>query len=305
MAKSYVNAVGVSGQFQPGGLVSLYDLENHPANVWFVDSGAPASKDAAGYGRSRSAAFATIAYALTQCTASQGDVIYVMPGHAETRAVSELDFNVAGVSIIGIGNRNNAPLITLTGTTGQLVVSADNVKIKNIGITTATDELVLAWKVTGAYFVGDNLWFKEATSKQVIAFISLQGTYPRLENIHHVQGTAPATASVWIALKGATGAVIRNVRVFLACADASYIIAKDTTDSTGIFIEDVKGVLTVGTSSVPVSIGASTGYLDNIRVASPKTAIAGSIAGTAFYAGLCYASHVADKTGLQEPAVDT
>lgn len=303
-AKVYNNVISFEGSVQPGGIVTLQDIESHPANVFFVDS--TTGTNGAGYGRNRQAPFATIAYALTACTASQADTIYVMPGHAETRAVSTLDFNVAGVRVIGLGDRNNAPLITLTGTDGQLVVSADNVTIKNIRVTVATDETVLAWKVTGKYFTGDNLGFLDAgTGKNCIAFISLQGTYPTLINLNHYQGFAPATASVWIALKGATGALIRNIRVFLVCADASSIIAKDTTDSLGVTIEDVKGVLTIGTASVPISIGASTGYLDNIRVASPKTAIAGSIAGTAFYAGICYASHVADKTGLQEPVVDT
>src|SRR5680860_1259199 len=50
------------------------------------------------------APFATIDKAINSCVASRGDVIYVLPGHAETVAdATTLVPDVAGVAIVGLG----------------------------------------------------------------------------------------------------------------------------------------------------------------------------------------------------------
>ena len=83
-------------------------------NIYYVDSGAAVASDEVGAGRSPSTPFATIDFAIGQCTANNGDVIYGMPGHAEAViAAGGLDVDVAGISIIGLGVGNNRPTITL------------------------------------------------------------------------------------------------------------------------------------------------------------------------------------------------
>ena len=53
-------------------------------NVFFVKSTGPNAADDPGHGKSPSKPFATIDYAVGQCTASNNDFIWVMPGHVET-----------------------------------------------------------------------------------------------------------------------------------------------------------------------------------------------------------------------------
>lgn len=77
--------------------------------------------------------FSTLAGALTQCTASRGDIIMVMPGHAETVSSSTaLTLNVAGVLVVGLGQGSLRPTFTLdTATTATVNVTADNIGILN------------------------------------------------------------------------------------------------------------------------------------------------------------------------------
>lgn len=63
--------------------------------------------------------FNTLDYAIGQCTANKGDVIYVMPGHAETISTTgTLIPDVAGVSIIGLGHTSARPTFSIS-TTGS------------------------------------------------------------------------------------------------------------------------------------------------------------------------------------------
>lgn len=75
--------------------------------------------------------FATIDYAIGRCTSGQGDVIMVKAGHAET-LTSQINADVAGVSIIGLGGVGNMPTLTGNGTIDVIDVSAANVTIANI-----------------------------------------------------------------------------------------------------------------------------------------------------------------------------
>src|SRR5665647_1889483 len=73
------------------------------------------------------APLSTITYALSRCTASRGDIIYVRPGHAETiSAAAGLALNKAGVAIVGLGHGSARPTITLgTANTASITVAAN------------------------------------------------------------------------------------------------------------------------------------------------------------------------------------
>lgn len=105
-------------------------------NVFFVDSGKGAN--AGGNGKSADTPFATLDYAIGQCTASNGDMIVVMPGHAETLTAA-IALDVAGLKIVGLGNGDNRPVFTLTATAAPAItISADDQKISNLAFYCAT-----------------------------------------------------------------------------------------------------------------------------------------------------------------------
>lgn len=77
--------------------------------------------------------FATIDYAIGQCTANRGDVIMVMPGHTETiSAAGSIAADVAGVAIVGLGSGSKRPTLSFTAAAASITVSAANVTFKNI-----------------------------------------------------------------------------------------------------------------------------------------------------------------------------
>lgn len=72
--------------------------------------------------------YATLDFAVGQCDA--GDLIYVMPGHAEDLAAADaVDVDVAGVTIIGLGSGSRRPTFTFTNAAGEFVIGADNVSV--------------------------------------------------------------------------------------------------------------------------------------------------------------------------------
>ena len=127
------NRTNLFSRMQPGAAFTVADIVAHPGNIWFVDSGASGASDGAGYGRNPDAPFATLDYAVGNCTASNGDVIYVLPGHAENLAAdSAVDIDVAGVKVVGLGWGASRPTFTATATAGDFKLAAASVWVENI-----------------------------------------------------------------------------------------------------------------------------------------------------------------------------
>jgi len=141
----------IFSNYQPGGMFSVIDVDKHPGNVWFVDSGHASKSDSDGYGQNPDAPFSTIDYAIGKLTVNNGDVIYVAPGHTETlSAASTITADVAGASIIGLGAGNDRPKITIgTDAAATITISAASVCLKNIIVIGALDGLNSAITVTG------------------------------------------------------------------------------------------------------------------------------------------------------------
>lgn len=162
-------------------------------NVFWVDSSTGSNNNT---GLDPDWPLATIDYAIGKCTASKGDVIYVMPGHTEAvSAASGISCDVAGVSIIGLGNAGNRPLITLgTATTATVNVSAQNVLIKNLQFTSAINDLAVFIVVAANNTTIEDCKFYTANTYEAFCFISLTTTYDYLtvRRCQFIQPTDPA-----------------------------------------------------------------------------------------------------------------
>ena len=119
---------------QSGGVFVIEDNSLSTGDRFFVDSGSATAADSVGAGQNPDKPFATLDFAVGQCTANNGDIIYVMPGHAETvSAAAGLDLDVAGITIIGLGDGASTPTVTLdTANTADVDVDAANVTVENI-----------------------------------------------------------------------------------------------------------------------------------------------------------------------------
>lgn len=143
--------------------------------TWYVDSGSGASTNV---GRNPLAPFATIAQALSAATASRGDIIVVGAGHVETiSAAAGIDFNVAGVKIVGMGEAQERPTITLdTLTTTTVVVSAANVTIENIIFTANFADIASCFDVNADDFTIRNCRFQATATDMNFLICILAGT---------------------------------------------------------------------------------------------------------------------------------
>jgi hypothetical protein len=83
---------------------------------------------------------ATLAQAITNATASNGDIILIKSGHTETLS-SSVSISKAGLKIFGIGEGSEAPRFTVAAAIDGLNITGNNVEVNNlyfpVGTTTA------------------------------------------------------------------------------------------------------------------------------------------------------------------------
>ncbi|MCK4817750.1 hypothetical protein KA005_18415, partial [bacterium] len=105
-------------------------------------------------GRSKESSLATMTKALTLVTASKGDTIFLLPGHAETiSAAAGIAIDKAGVNIVGIGNGSLQPTITFdTAAAADLDIDAANVAFYGVHFRANVADIVAAIDVNADDF---------------------------------------------------------------------------------------------------------------------------------------------------------
>ncbi len=154
----------------------------------------------------RTKPFATIDYAVGQCTANQGDIIMVMPGYVQTTiATGGITFDVAGVRVIGLGNANDRPTITYgTDAAADISITAADVVIENfIHIATIAD-VTGAIRVTGLGTTFLNHSFRDSGSGHFDGVFDIAGAdrdcdYLTIKNCSYVSPDTQAFNFIEIA----------------------------------------------------------------------------------------------------------
>ncbi len=171
---------------QSGGMFTIENQEFTTGHHFFVDSGSATGGDTVGHGGNPDFPFLTIDYAIGQCTASNGDIIHVMPGHAETlSAAAGILIDVAGVKIVGIGWNNTKPAISVdTEHTEEAPVSwtATGCTLENIrfvGINAGGSKNVIG--MTGSYNTIKGCDFIETTTDKELAIGAAYGVITLLD----------------------------------------------------------------------------------------------------------------------------
>lgn len=278
--------------------------------VFFVHSGS--GTNSATRGGTPNTPLATLAYALSLCTAGQGDVIILMPGHQETiSSAGGITCSVEGVTIIGQGNGTNRPKFTFSTTSSTWAISAANVTVRNIRCTCSVDEVVKLFHVTAAYCTLDDVEFFETASSQAIQFLLTTNAadYLTVKNCVHSQATAAAVAQKWIQLVGVDNArIIDNVFFLTLSNDAGSVTISGSTAIVGGEIARNTIVQLGGTTQVSaiLLVDSSTAFVHDNRCACGSTGLPGIVdVGNAGYACENYALNTPDKSGILDPTVDS
>lgn len=253
---------------QSGGIFTVVDKSFIPGSLFFVGSTVTAASDTAGSGINPDSPFATIDFAIGQCTADAGDVILVLPGHTEdVTAAAGIDFDVDGVSCIGLGIGAKRPLITFSGTTdtSDIDFAASNLLIENIAIdVTGNDSLAAPIDVDGADISFRNclITLADAGGQADLCLVAAATADNLLiENCEFIGSTDAGCASA-IQLTGTDRTTIRGCYIKGAFTTSLGGIDVDTTFCTFLDIDDNYVENLTASSTVCINLIAScTGVL--------------------------------------------
>lgn len=279
-------------------------------NVFFVSSTATNKSDN-NNGDTPLYPMATIDAAIGRCTANNGDIILVMPGHAETiSAAGGITADIAGISIIGLGNGTNRPTISFGNTAATFAISAANVTVANLRVTSTVDEMVKMFHVTAAYCTLHNIEHFETASAQTIQFLLTTNAADNLvvKNCYHYQATAATAAQLWIQLVGPSNVqILDNVFILALQNGATCAVINATTAVIDCQIARNTIKQIGGTTQVSAILLAatSTGFVHDNRVAAAVTLLAGTVALADAYGAENYTLNTANKSGILDPVADT
>ena len=154
------------------------------AAILFVDSGNTAAgldADDGEHGHSFQKPLLTLDYAVGLCTANQGDVILVAPGHSETLSgASDLDFDVSGITVIGLGSGSLMPTFSLGGTDAATTVeiNGDNITLRNLRFIGADEDgttVCIDIQTGSDYITLDGLhFFETVATMEILTCITLE-----------------------------------------------------------------------------------------------------------------------------------
>ena len=134
-------------------------------DVFFVDSGAARASDG-NDGKNKLAPMATWDAAIGRCAANNGDIIILMPGHAET-ITTTITMDVAGVKVVGMGTGRSRPAITPSGAIALLTVSAANCHVENVRLIGQAADSTSTIAVTGDDFTCVNCVIEQGATPLV------------------------------------------------------------------------------------------------------------------------------------------
>jgi hypothetical protein len=269
-------------------------------SVFFVNSnGTP------GDGSSPDKPLLLITAALAKCTASKGDVIIVMPGHAETWAVAPT--LVAGVYIVGLGWGNLRPTITGNAAIALTPMNVANVVIDNLifaapnvdNQTSAIAITAAGCMVTRCHFVGSQ------TAKNVTDVITVSADGHNARIVGNTFENATVDVVTFITVSGAANDVVISDNVAIGnCSTAVLLVSAVATlmkVMRNTFVNTKAATIAVSFSSNATGI-----QCDNYVGGLGTTLAANSAWGTAMRSFNSFTTEEAGgASGALIPAVDT
>ena len=273
------------------------------AQTFFVSSG---TGGAGNDGKSWREPKATLDTAMALCTASQGDIVYLMPGHVEdSAAAATWDIDVAGVSVIGLGHGTARPRFDFNATASILSISASGCILSNVQLRPSIASVVVGIDVEAS--VTDTL----LEDIEVLPGEEGDGTDDFIEAIQinagctrttvsgykyrqHASSTAPVSALV---LEGTSDDIlIENMDAHMLGAALTACIDGLTGASTKVRIRDCVFVTDAAEPGISLLTG-TTGVAIDVLVFSNMANLVDAIVGDALARFRCENIEVAAESG--------
>ena len=209
-------------------------------------------------------------------------MILVAPGHAETlSAAAGITFDVAGVTVIGMGVGNSRPTITLdTATSTDINVTAADVQLHNLIFSMNYADIVEVFDLSAAGFVVNKCRFVDTAASMnfvdLIKGTTTDNQADRLEFTNNVV-ISPDTGNNGIIDIGGdiAGLVFTNNSIRLGTANSEAIISvatgKDVTDCE-ISYNHIYRLNTAGDLLIDSDTTDNSGIIAHNRIGHADTA---------------------------------
>ena len=220
-------------------------------------------------GTSPQSALATVAQAVTKCTTDKGDVIVVLPGHAEAVTSSSLTLSKAGISVIGLGQGRLRPTFTYGAAAATINVTADDVAVKNCVFIANFDNVAAAFTIGAAkdFTLEGNEFFDNSNALHYLSIVVTGSTANSADGLKILNNR-------WSGLAIAPAAAFSILSTIDRLTVVGNYIKMASTDDEGSFItfSDKNGT--------NVEIGWNQHYVDNATSGATGIFLTGS--GTVF-----------------------
>ncbi len=280
----------------------------YPGEIFWVNNSSvqvPNQKAASdGNSGSYRAPFSTIDYAIGRTTASRGDIIVVMPGHAESlSAAGDIALDVAGVALVGLGSGTLRPQITLGAAAGSMVISAANTAVVGFDFIAGFALIVNAISITAAgtgASIENNNFTEQAANLDYVNVVKLTTLAHDISFINNTFEMGDVLAVSMIAGTVHDRLHIEDCRFNLQVAQTSAVALITGTDITSGLIKNCSftnpkdGAKFIGFS------GTCTGIMRDCAFSSLDVAgaISDGFVNSGFLALNCWVSGEADKWGI-------
>lgn len=156
--------------------------------------------------------YTTIQAAINACASNRGDVVLALPGYNQT--ITGDSWNVAGVTVLGMGRGTMRPTLTYAVATATVDVGASNVRISGMRFLAAADSIARAVDADTA-FVGlqfdNNIFDFDTLTNDFRVMLRLGQRRSVIENNRFLaQDTAGSGSGIRLKGGDASYATIRN-----------------------------------------------------------------------------------------------
>jgi len=255
---------------------------------------ATTGSDGSENGTKSSRPFKSLDYAIGKCTATNGDRIYLMPGHAETTTAIAAD--VAGIEIIGLGKGRARPALTATAAASDLIdVTAANILIRNLRLVGAASACTSLISIAANDFMCENCVLEHGATPLIAVIVT--GGYDRFRFSDCLFLGTAANPDVSIDLQGSGNCVDWTVErcVFNYDGSSGLDLAgiRSSKTDTGVYISNCRFI---GMDATAIDFNSSSsGILEFLSIDTTKATIAELIDVGLMTAIQCFAGTGAKK----------
>lgn len=222
--------------------------------------------------------FSTLDYAIGRAVANRGDVIVLMPGHAENlTAAGAITSDVAGIAVVGLGSGTKRPKFSWTTVaTADWNITANNLSFYNVQFEANFADVTSMIDVSGVAGLSfSDCYFTEAgTDLNAVDFIDFAtgASDISFENSKFIAGDAANDS--FITGVDFNGFYMKNCFLAMNVAQASVVGLIETSgNATNVWIDQCAFRSNIdGALWVDFNGAANSGVISNCNVSSIDTA---------------------------------